>query len=164
MTQQECFGKFISETRRLQCGMRGSFRGSPSRAAVQRVIDRLHGLALGDRDIARDGDGGGDDDDGDDEARGIASAAGSPSAAATTSPTSAHLARVPPGAAVAALAAVKAAAPSVAALAYCPHVDGDLASAARAAGADAVWPRSRFATEVERVVVDGRLSPDAPLQ
>ena len=85
--------------------MRGSFRGSPSRAAVQRVIDRLHGLALGDRDIARDGDGGGDDDDGDDEARGIASAAGSPSAAATTSPTSAHLARVPPGAAVAALAA-----------------------------------------------------------
>ena len=84
--------------------MRGSFRGSPSRAAVQRVIDRLHGLALGDRDIARD-DGGGDDDDGDDEARGIASAAGSPSAAATTSPTSARLAHVPPGAAVAALAA-----------------------------------------------------------
>ena len=68
------------------------------------MIDRLHGLALGDRDIARD-DGGGDDDDGDDEARGIASAAGSPSAAATTSPTSARLARVPPGAAVAALAA-----------------------------------------------------------
>ena len=87
--------------------MRGSFRGSPSRAAVQRVIDRLHGLALGDRDIAREGDGGGgdDDEDGDDQARGIASAAGSPSAAATTSPTSAHLARVPPGAAVAALAA-----------------------------------------------------------
>jgi len=70
------------------------------------VIDRLHGLALGDRDIARDGDGdGGDDDDGDDEARGIASAAGSPSAADATSPTSARLARVPPGAAVAALAA-----------------------------------------------------------
>ena len=68
------------------------------------MIDRLHGLALGDRDIARD-DGGGDDDDGDDEARGIASAAGSPSAAATTSPTSARLARVPPGAAVAVLAA-----------------------------------------------------------
>ena len=87
--------------------MRGSFRGSPSRAAVQRVIDRLHGLALGDRDIAREGDGGGgdDDEDGDDQARGIASAAGSPSAAATTSPTSARLAHVPPGAAVAALAA-----------------------------------------------------------
>ena len=88
--------------------MRGSFRGSPSRAAVQRVIDRLHGLALGDRDIAREGDGGGgddDDEDGDDRARGIASAAGSPSAAATTSPTSARLAHVPPGAAVAALAA-----------------------------------------------------------
>ena len=47
--------------------MRGSFRGSPSRAAVQRVIDRLHGLALGDWDIARDGGGdGGDGDDGGD--------------------------------------------------------------------------------------------------
>ena len=71
------------------------------------MIDRLHGLALGDRDIAREGDGGGgdDDEDGDDQARGIASAAGSPSAAATTSPTSARLAHVPPGAAVAALAA-----------------------------------------------------------
>ena len=107
MTQQEFPESLSASLDVLQSGMRGSFRGSPSRAAVQRVIDRLHGLALGDRDIAREGDGGGgdDDEDGDDQARGIASAAGSPSAAATTSPTSARLAHVPPGAAVAALTA-----------------------------------------------------------
>ncbi len=65
---------------------------------------------------------------------------------------------------VAAIAAVTALEGAPEILAYCPHVDGDLAQAARAAGAQEVWPRSRFANEVERVLVDGRLSLKPPLQ
>lgn len=34
--------------------------------------------------------------------------------------------------------------PNARIVAFGPHVDEDAASAARAAGADAVWPRSRF--------------------
>ena len=63
MTQQG-----VSESSSAKLGVSSAGCAGRSGAAEPRGgaarVDRLHGLALGDRDIARDGDGGGDDDDG----------------------------------------------------------------------------------------------------
>jgi hypothetical protein len=43
-----------------------------------------------------------------------------------------------------AIARLRGALPDAQIVAFGPHVDEDLAATARAAGADVVWPRSRF--------------------
>ncbi len=48
----------------------------------------------------------------------------------------------------------RARAPAITIIAYCAHVDMDLASAAEQAGADAVMPRSKFVARRPEILTD----------
>ncbi len=51
------------------------------------------------------------------------------------------------------LARTRPQAPTI--IAYCAHVDTDLAAAAEEAGADAVMPRSKFVAALPQILADG---------